>query len=84
MKNFLLKLLRTFCLGLGTISLLSPIFFYWLIHGNYERYLQIINSPAPLNNFGSGPYQLFYLTILPILLGIILIKISTLIKEYYK
>lgn len=84
MKNYFLKLLKTFCLGLGTILIISPIFTYWYIHGNYERYLQIINKPALFSNFGSGPYQLFHLTILPILSGIILLKISTLIKKYYK
>ena len=81
MKNYFLKLLKNFCLGIGTILIISPIFTYWYIHGNYERYLLIINKPAPFSNFGSGPYQLFYLTILPILLGIILIKLAFVVKK---
>ncbi len=36
-----------------------PLFLYWLIHGDYERYIWLINGPPPFDQFGSGPYQLF-------------------------
>ena len=42
----------------GRIFIISPLFLYWWIHGDYERYLWIINGPEPFSNFGSGPYQM--------------------------
>lgn len=75
------KLLSSLLLGLGFISLLSPIFFYWFIHGSYERYLWIINGPWPFSDFGGGPFQLIYLIILPIIFGLILITASIIMKN---
>lgn len=43
--------------GIGWIFILIPIFMYWLIHGNYDRYLWIINGPFPLSHLGSAPFQ---------------------------
>ncbi len=37
---------------------LSPIFMYWFIHGDYERYIWIINGPFPFKSFGGGPFQM--------------------------
>jgi hypothetical protein len=36
-----------------------PLFLYWLIHGDYDRYVWLINGPAPFDQFGGGPFQLF-------------------------
>ncbi len=44
---------------IGIFFLLSPLWFYWLIHGSHERYLWIINGPYPLSHLGSGPLQLW-------------------------
>lgn len=49
---------------LGAIFATSPFVLYWWIHGNYDRYLWIINQPYPLSHFGSGPFQLFLFAIL--------------------
>ncbi len=46
-------------LGLGTILVLSPLFLWWFIHGDYERYMWIINGPYPFSAFGGGPFQLW-------------------------
>jgi hypothetical protein len=35
-----------------------PFFLYWLIHGDYDRYIWLINGPPPFDEFGSGPFQL--------------------------
>lgn len=45
-------------LSCGIVFFISSLFLYWWIHGDYERYLWIINGPEPYNNFGSGPFQL--------------------------
>lgn len=50
--------LGSILLGAGIIFMLSPFFLGWWIHGDYERYLWIINGPEPYSNFGGGPYQL--------------------------
>lgn len=42
----------------GVVFSTSPLILNWWIHGNYERYLWIINGPEPYSNLGSGPYQL--------------------------
>ena len=69
--------------GLGFLLLLSPLFFYWLIHGSYERYLWLINGPFPFNNFGGGPFQLFlYLSFF--LCGLIILGLSLLLKNQTK
>ena len=69
------------CLVAGVLALASPLFFYWWLHGNYERYLRIINMPAPYANFGSGPYQLVAFGILPIVVGMLLIAISLTVRR---
>jgi hypothetical protein len=81
MKKLLLDLFTSLLLGIGCLALLSPAFFYWWVNGSYERYVWIINGPAPYNSFGSGPYQLLNFFILPIVLSIILIIISVIIRR---
>jgi hypothetical protein len=46
-------------LSVGAVVSLSPIALYWWIHGDYARYLSIIRGPAPFNQFGGGPFQLW-------------------------
>ncbi|MGM7680786.1 hypothetical protein ACSVDA_01400 [Cytobacillus sp. Hm23] len=69
-------------LGLGLISLIMPIFLYWFIHGNYERYSWIINGPYPFNNFGSGPYQ-FWMGIAFVVIGFLLIAVSIILRVVF-
>ncbi|MBK5252725.1 MAG: hypothetical protein JJE29_08865 [Peptostreptococcaceae bacterium] len=45
--------------GLGAVLIASPLALYWFIHGDYDRYIWIINGPAPFDSFGSGPFQLW-------------------------
>ncbi|MEX2437433.1 MAG: hypothetical protein WD509_02560 [Candidatus Paceibacterota bacterium] len=54
-----MKIIANTFLLFGTLFAVSPLGLYWWIHGDYERYLWIINQPYPLSNFGSGPFQLF-------------------------
>lgn len=57
--------------GVGIIFLVSPFLLYQWIHGDYERYIWIINGPDPYNKFGGGSYQLImYLSLF--LIGVIL------------
>ena len=70
-------------LGLGFIFIISPAILYWFIHGNYERYIWILNGPYPFSNFGGGPFQLLASVGL-FIFGIILIWISTIFKKKLK
>lgn len=55
----ILKFGTSLFLGFSFIFFVSPIFLYWFIHGNYDRYVWIINGPYPFSHFGGGPYQLW-------------------------
>lgn len=57
MKRYTLRALLYALQGIGISLIMSPLFLYWWIHGDYDRYLWIINGPSPYSNFGSGPYQ---------------------------
>ena len=58
------KFISSLFLGLATLFLLSPLLLLWFIHGNYERYVWIIQGPYPFSNFGSGPFQVGMIVIL--------------------
>ena len=45
-------------LGVGVVFLVSPFALYWFIHGDYDRYIWIINGPFPFSHFGGGPFQM--------------------------
>lgn len=78
-----IKYISDFLLGLGFIFTISPIILYWFIHGDYERYIWIINGPYPFSHFGSGSFQLFmYLSLL--IIGAALIVISMILKRVKK
>lgn len=66
--------------GFGILLMVSPYFIYQFITGNEERYLWIINGPAPFNQLGSGPYQM-WLYVFLILIGIFLFVISRYLKK---
>jgi hypothetical protein len=55
----LLDLVSSAMLGIGLVSLAMPFFLYWLIHGDSDRYIWLINGPSPFDEFGSGPFQVF-------------------------
>lgn len=81
MKKIILDIFSSLLLGAGCLALLSPIFFYWWIHGRYERYIWIISGPAPYSSFGGGPYQLFVLFLFPVASGITLISTAIIIRR---
>lgn len=57
---------------IGLLFLLGPFILYWLIHGDYDRYMQIISGPFPFKYLGSGPLQL-WLYVISIVIGIIVL-----------
>lgn len=75
-KNFMLDLL----LGIGFLFAISSIILYWFIHGDYERYIWIINGPYPFSHFGGGPFQLFMYVGL-FIVGLGLVAISRFLKR---
>ncbi|KJS80714.1 MAG: hypothetical protein JM58_18390 [Peptococcaceae bacterium BICA1-8] len=81
-KNQLKKILLDILFGLGFILIISPIVLYWVIHGDYERYIWIINGTYPFSNFGGGPFQLFLYLIL-FLVGVGMVFISRFLKSQH-
>ena len=79
-KQLLSFFISNLLLGLGFIFIISPAILYWFIHGNYERYIWILNGPYPFSNFGGGPFQLFTSVGL-FMFGIILIWVSMTLKK---
>lgn len=61
--------------GFGAVLIASPLALYWFIHGDYDRYIWIINGPAPFDSFGSGPFQLWMYIVL-IICGAFLMVLS--------
>lgn len=59
---------------IGIVLLATPALLYWWIHGDYDRYLTIINGPFPFSHLGGGPFQLVVYGGL-FLLGIVVIDI---------
>lgn len=80
MKAYLLKeFIVDLFLGLGLVLVLSPLALYWFIHGDYERYIWIINGPYPFSSLGGGPFQILVYAGL-FLLGMVLIFVCTVFK----
>ena len=65
---------------LGLLLLISPLFLHWLIHGDYKRYLAIINGPYPLSHMGSAPFQMVMYIIL-FIAGVLIVFLSFRIKR---
>ncbi len=59
MRSTVQHLFASVLLGVGVLTLLSPLGLAWLIHGDQARYLWLISGPAPFNELGSGPVQLW-------------------------
>lgn len=57
MNQTIIDIITSTLLGLGIIFLASPLFLYWFVHGDYDRYIWIINGPYPFSHFGGGPFQ---------------------------
>jgi len=80
MKTYLLKeFIVDLSLGLGVVLVISPVALYWFIHGNYDRYIWIINGPYPFSSLGGGPFQILVYTGL-FIIGISLIFIGIVLK----
>jgi len=77
----LLKALTDLIRGLGTVLLASPLFLYWFIHGDNERYMWIINGPEPFGSLGGGPFQLWIGAVL-FILGFAMIFASGIIERH--
>jgi hypothetical protein len=76
------SILSDLLLLLGIEIFLCPFILYWFIHGDYERYIWIINGPFPFSSFGGGPFQmLMYVSLF--IIGAILIIISLIAKRKY-
>ena len=73
-------ILSNLLLLIGIEICLSPIILYWFIHGNYDRYIWIINGPFPLNSFGGGPFQLLMYGGL-LISGLVLIAVLLIVKR---
>ena len=63
------------------LSLLGGVFVYWLLNGDYERYIGVIQLPYPFNQLGSTPVQLYFVYFPLILLTIIFFIISLYIAK---
>jgi hypothetical protein len=74
------KCLPWFILSVAVFFLSSPLWLYWYIHGDQERYMQIIEGPIPI---GSGPYQLG-LGIGFLFIGVVLFIVSILLFKMSK
>ena len=72
--------LSKFILLIGIGISISPIILYWFIHGDYDRYIWIINGPFPFNSFGGGPFQLLMYGGL-LITGVVLIAVSLIVKR---
>jgi len=71
--------LSNFLISIGILAIISPVFLYWFIHGDYDRYIRIINGPFPFSSFGGGPFQmLIYMGLF--IMGAVLISASLIIK----
>jgi len=82
-KIRIIDLISDTILGLGLIIIVSPVFLFWFIHGDYERYKWLISGPYPFNSFGGGPFQLF-MGIGLLLIGFLLIAVSLATKKYIR
>ena len=79
-KIKILHFISSLCLGIGFLSLISPFLLWWFIHGDYERYIWIINGPYPFSHFGGGPFQILVGLAL-LLTGFIFVGISFAINK---
>lgn len=59
---------------LGVIFLMIGPVLYWVVRGDYDRYIRIINSPPPFHSLGSGPVMFWVITI-PSVIGVIFLLI---------
>lgn len=73
-------ILSNLLLILGIEICLSPFILYWVIHGDYDRYIWIINGPFPFNSFGGGSFQLLMYSGL-LIIGVVLIAVSLIVKR---
>ena len=73
-------ILSNLLLLIGIEICLSPFILYWFIHGDYDRYIWIINGPFPFSSFGGGPFQLLMYGGL-LITGLVLIAVSLIVKR---
>lgn len=78
----ILDILSSLILCFGTFCLILPLIIYCLVHGNYQRYLWIINGPYPCNLLGSSTFQL-WLTISLFILGLSAIGLGLILRKKF-
>lgn len=72
-----IRKLTFFLYILSGLFLVGPFVAYWIIHGDYQRYMWIINQAYPLSHLGSFGYQAtLYGTLFLIGIGILLIALG--------
>lgn len=82
-KNSVYKIISFLFLCFGVLLVVSPVVLNWFIHGDFERYLWIINGPYPFNSFGSGPFQMVMYASL-FFVGIVMIVSGLMIRKIFK
>lgn len=78
--NRIREIVSSALLGVGLLLMISPLFLYWFIHGDADRYLWIIQGPPPFDQSGSAPFQL-WTGVLLLAAGIIFVIISHIIRN---
>lgn len=82
MRKIIVDIVTSALLGFGIVFLTSPLFLYWFIHGDYDRYIWIINGPYPFSHFGGGPFQLA-MGIGLLFIGVVLIAAALVLKKVF-
>ncbi len=72
--------MKTFLKITGLIFMISPLFLYQFIHGDYDRYLWIINGAFPFSYLGGMSLQLLMMALL-FCVGIVLVLVSYKLKN---
>lgn len=79
-RQIAVDLFSSSLLGVGITFVLAAPAFWWWVNGSRERYLWIINGPAPYNRFGSGPLQL-WIGVLLAAIGVVLFTLGAVLRQ---
>jgi hypothetical protein len=74
------SLLSSLFKGIAFVFIMSPVLLYWFMHGDGDRYVWLINGPAPFSQLGGGPFQL-WASVGLLVLGVIFIVLSLIISR---
>ncbi|MFA5947845.1 MAG: hypothetical protein WC806_02640 [Candidatus Gracilibacteria bacterium] len=82
-KKSVYKIISFLLLCFGVLLVVSPVVLYWFIHGDFERYLWIINGSYPFSSFGSGPFQMV-VDVCLFFVGIVMILSGLMMRKFFK